>query len=144
MGGKHLPTTAWLVFFAVVDELSGVGAGRPELWAFLRDQCLACIKSTRDFSDIGDRVPLLEAMVCGVVLELYFLRTMSLQRYVGRAHSEKIESSVGGRHRSRPCFVLHVSPYTPQGYSEYVYLLGAMVLEGNGIGGYRSAMLCLD
>jgi hypothetical protein len=71
MGGKHLPTTAWLVFFAVVDELSGAGAGRPELWAFLRDQCLACIKSTRDFSDIGDRVPLLEAMVRGVVWNFF-------------------------------------------------------------------------
>jgi hypothetical protein len=64
MGGKHLPTPAWLVFFAAVDELSGSDSGRPEVWAFLRDQCLACVKSTHDFSDIGDRVPLLEAMVC--------------------------------------------------------------------------------
>ncbi len=63
MGGKYLPTPAWLVFFAVVDELSAAGSGRPEVWSFLRDQCLTCIKSTRDFSDIGDRVPLLEAMV---------------------------------------------------------------------------------
>jgi hypothetical protein len=63
MGGKHLPTPAWLVFFAAVDELCCCGAGRPEVWAFLREQCLACIKSTRDFSDVGEKVPLLDAMV---------------------------------------------------------------------------------
>ncbi len=63
MGGKYMPTPAWLVFFAAVEERGAGDSGRPEVWAFFRDQCLACIKSTHDFSDIGSRVPLLDAMV---------------------------------------------------------------------------------
>jgi hypothetical protein len=63
MGGKHLPSAAWLVFFAVCDEMSAAGMGRPEVWEFFREQCLACVKSTPDFSAVGTHMPLLEAMV---------------------------------------------------------------------------------
>lgn len=63
MGGKHLPTAAWLVFVAVVDYWRRTGSGRAEMWQFFMDQCLSSLKSTRDFSDIGAHVPLLDAMV---------------------------------------------------------------------------------
>jgi hypothetical protein len=63
MGGKLLPTAARLLFFAVVDQM----LGREDLkhrgaWEYLYRQALAHFPSTADFTEVGPKLPLLDAM----------------------------------------------------------------------------------
>jgi hypothetical protein len=64
LGGKYLPTAARLLFFAVVDQMLDPSRRIPhrEAWEYLYRQCLASFTSTPEFSDLGPRVPLLDAM----------------------------------------------------------------------------------
>ncbi len=63
MDGKRLPGAARMVFFAVVEEM----LSRPDLthrdaWEYLHDQCLRNFFSTPDFSAVGEKIPLIDAM----------------------------------------------------------------------------------
>lgn len=64
MGGKYLPTPARLLFFAVVDQMIDPArkVDHPEVWEFLYRQCLANFTSTPEFTELGKKVPLLDAM----------------------------------------------------------------------------------
>jgi hypothetical protein len=62
MGGKYLPTPARLLFFAVVDHMLDRETRHPEAWQFLYRQCLQHFRSTPEFTEVGRKVPLLEAM----------------------------------------------------------------------------------
>lgn len=64
LGGKYLPTAARLLFFAVVDQMHDPArrTDHPEAWEFLYRQCLAHFTSTPEFSDLGQPMPLLDAM----------------------------------------------------------------------------------
>ena len=64
MGAKYLPTAAQLVFFAVVDEMLDPSrrAEHPEVWTWLYRQCLTHFRSTPEFTEVGKKVPLLDAM----------------------------------------------------------------------------------
>lgn len=64
MGGKYLPTAARLLFFAVVDQMLDPArrSDHPEVWEYLYRQCLASITSTPEFTELGKKVPLLDAM----------------------------------------------------------------------------------
>jgi hypothetical protein len=64
LGGKYLPTPARLLFFAVVDQMLDPSrrAEHREAWGYLHRQCLDNFMSTPEFSDLGARVPLLDAM----------------------------------------------------------------------------------
>ena len=90
MGGKSLKSSAWMVFLAALDAMIGRGVGRPEVWTYFMEQvrrcwtasrsrrvflqatastaclwyCQACanVLSTPDFTAIGKKVPLLDAM----------------------------------------------------------------------------------
>ena len=72
MGGKTMPRTAWFLFFSACDRmLDGVpGEGgrdvgatdHPEVWRFFMNEMGHHITSTPTFSDVGEPVPLYEAM----------------------------------------------------------------------------------
>lgn len=63
MDGKRLPGAARMVFFAVVEEmLSRPDLSHRDAWEYLHDQCLRNFRSTEDFSAVGDKVPLIDAM----------------------------------------------------------------------------------
>jgi hypothetical protein len=64
MGGKYLPTAARLLFFAVVDQMRDPArqAVHREAWDYLHAQCLANFTSTPEFSEVGPKMPLIEAM----------------------------------------------------------------------------------
>src|SRR5262249_33692469 len=64
MGGKYLPTAARLLFFGVVDQMLEPSRNVPhrEAWEYLYRQCLANFTSTPEFSELGNPMPLLDAM----------------------------------------------------------------------------------
>src|SRR5262249_21221268 len=63
LGGKYLPTAARLIFFAVIDQM--LDPARPaqrEAWEYLYRQALDHFTSTAEFGELGEKLPLLEAM----------------------------------------------------------------------------------
>ncbi len=64
MDGLRLPTAAWLIFFSAVDQMRNKSkqADHPEVWEYLYQQCLKHIKTTPDFTDVGKKIPLFDAM----------------------------------------------------------------------------------
>ncbi|MFT5684490.1 MAG: hypothetical protein ACI8RZ_005431, partial [Myxococcota bacterium] len=63
MDGKRLGGAARLVFFAVVEDmLSRTGLRHRDAWEYLYDQCLRNFFSTPDFTAVGEKVPLIDAM----------------------------------------------------------------------------------
>ncbi|MFT5685080.1 MAG: hypothetical protein ACI8RZ_006026, partial [Myxococcota bacterium] len=63
MDGKRLGGAARLVFFAVVEDmLSRTGLRHRDAWKYLYDQCLRNFFSTPDFTAVGEKVPLIDAM----------------------------------------------------------------------------------
>eukprot|EP01029_Cantina_marsupialis_P016736 TRINITY_DN3741_c0_g1_i3.p1 TRINITY_DN3741_c0_g1~~TRINITY_DN3741_c0_g1_i3.p1 ORF type:complete len:570 (-),score=183.91 TRINITY_DN3741_c0_g1_i3:196-1905(-) len=63
MAGKHMPKVAWLIFYSVCDEMiiRDNNCEHPDVWDYFQDQILENVKSTVDFSDMGEHVPLLRA-----------------------------------------------------------------------------------
>jgi hypothetical protein len=64
LGGKYLPSAARLLFFAVVDQMRDQAkrTNHRDAWDYLYRQCLANFTSTPEFSELGRKVPLLDAM----------------------------------------------------------------------------------
>jgi hypothetical protein len=63
MDGKLLPGQARMVFFAVVESmLSRADLKHRDAWEYLYDQCLRGFYSTPDFTAVGRKVPLIDAM----------------------------------------------------------------------------------
>jgi hypothetical protein len=64
MGGKYLPTAARLLFFSVVDQMLAppLPDHHRKAWEYLYRQCLMNFTSTPEFSELGRKMPLLDAM----------------------------------------------------------------------------------
>jgi hypothetical protein len=64
MGGKHFPTTAYLIFFSMCDQMMTRDPDHPEMWSFFMNQILHNIKVAPDLTTTSDKqIPLIEAML---------------------------------------------------------------------------------
>ena len=78
LGGKYLPTPARLLFFAIVDQkLEDPSTKNRPAWEFFYRQCLRHFSSTPEFTEMGHKVPLVDAMTAllsGATPELVQIR----------------------------------------------------------------------
>lgn len=62
MCGLNLPSAIWLLFLGICDFKSGNNPDHPETWDFMIKEIVENIKSTPDFSDVGEKIPIIKAM----------------------------------------------------------------------------------
>jgi len=62
MCGLNLPSAIWLLFLGICDFKSGNNPDHPETWDYMIKEIIENIKSTPDFSDVGEKVPIIYAM----------------------------------------------------------------------------------